>query len=107
MALPRRRPQQSWSHQPDRVPGPPWHSRRESLPSAPLQHTRTRLTRRRRRAHRGKAARYSGVTLEDRSAYFAASCKPICKLVEDDLEELSGVVTCAHRLLATLLGSRE
>ena len=106
MALPRRRLQQSWSHQPDRVPGPPWHSRRESLPSAPLQHSWTILTHR-RRCHRRKAARYSGVTLEDRSAYFAASCKPICKLVEDDLEELSGVVTCAHRLLATLLGSRE
>lgn len=42
---------------------------------------------------RGKAARFHRVTLLDRSDYFAISCYPICKLVEDDLEEVSGVVS--------------
>ena len=40
-----------------------------------------------------KAKLYSTCSLDDRSVYFDVSCKPICKLVEDDLEEISAVVS--------------
>ena len=40
-----------------------------------------------------KAKLYNTCSLGDRSVYFDVSCKPICKVVEDDLEEISAVVS--------------
>ena len=40
-----------------------------------------------------KAKLYNKCTLADRSVYFDVSCKPICKVVEDDMEEISAVVS--------------
>mmetsp|Transcript_68929 Transcript_68929/g.129486 ORF Transcript_68929/g.129486 Transcript_68929/m.129486 type:complete len:284 (+) Transcript_68929:71-922(+) len=44
-------------------------------------------------------ALYSELTLEDRSVYFAVSCRPVTKTAENDLEMLSDLVTWGERFL--------
>ena len=44
-----------------------------------------------------KHTRYSHVSKDDLSEYFAVSCVPITKVAEDDMEELSDLVTWGER----------
>ena len=46
-----------------------------------------------------KHARYEACSLEDRSAFFDTSCRPITKAAEDDMEMLSDLVTWGERFL--------
>ena len=84
-----------WQHQPPPLEGGRRRSHGASAPAtvATTVSQRASLAHRYARNPTAKHALYESCSLENRSVFFAVSCRPITKAAEDDMEMLSDLVT--------------